>query len=165
MYLQIAHRSPRMIAAMNCVSTIVSTSTFASSNSRAKCLFNVASQIGLPSLPMMRRQTRSCDIPHATRSLTTARSSSVGTNGGLPTFLLEGSLFSLPLLFFMPRSLVFSHGGRSCLGLAVSGGRLRFFSVGPASGHSRRPRQRDASFPQAQAACRPCLLRCAPADH
>ncbi len=33
--LQIAQRSPRMIAAMNCVSTVVSTSTFASSNSRA----------------------------------------------------------------------------------------------------------------------------------
>ncbi len=38
MYLQIAQRSPRMIAAMNCVKTIVSTSTFASGNSRAKCL-------------------------------------------------------------------------------------------------------------------------------
>src|SRR6266446_5772199 len=60
MYLQIAQRSPRMIAAMNCVSTIVSTSTFASINSWAKCLFSVASEIGLPSLPLMRRQTRSC---------------------------------------------------------------------------------------------------------
>jgi len=63
MYLQIAQRSPRMIAAINCVSTVVSTSTFASSNSRAKCLFNVASEIGLPSSPLTRRQTRSCDIP------------------------------------------------------------------------------------------------------
>src|SRR5260370_21757792 len=102
MYLQIAQRSPLLIAAMNCVNTIVSTSTLPTINSWAKCLFNVASQIGLPSLPLTRRQTRSCAIPHATRSLTTARSSSVGTNGGLPTFLLEGSLFSLSFLFLMP---------------------------------------------------------------
>src|SRR5260221_8554520 len=111
MYLKIAQRSPRMIAAMNCVSTIVSTSTLPTINSWAKRLFNVASEIGLRSLPLTRRQTRSCAIPHATRSLTTARSSSVGTNGGLPTFLLEGSfllggsLFSMSLLFFMPWSL------------------------------------------------------------
>ena len=36
--------------------------------------------------------------------------------------------------------------------------------VGPASDHSRRPRQRDASLPQTQAARRQTLLRCAPAD-
>src|SRR6266852_3067924 len=107
MYLQIAQRSPRLMAAMNCVSTIVSTSTFASCSSRAKRLFSVASEIGLPSLPLMRRQTRSCAIPHATRSLTTARSSSIGTNGGLPTVLLEGSLLPSSLLFLMLRSVVF----------------------------------------------------------
>src|SRR5258706_12419686 len=119
MYLQIAQRSPRRIEAMNCVSTIVSTSTLPTINSWAKCLFNDGSQIGLPSLPLMRRQTRSCAIPHATRSLTTALSSSVGTNRGLPTFPLEGSLFSLSSLFFMPRSLVFEPCCACCVYLTT----------------------------------------------
>src|SRR5258708_40300700 len=45
MYLQIAQRSPRMIAAMNCVNTIVTSSTFPTFNSWAKARFNVDSDI------------------------------------------------------------------------------------------------------------------------